>query len=121
MSILLTVFPRTINAESHKHVLNHNYVTGQPSILMPYLNPWWEFCVSYIPHTVAPNVITLVGFFIYMTGISSLIYTDPYLSSTNPSSSACFFMAFSWFVYHTLDAIDGKHARNTKNTSPLGQ
>ncbi len=28
---------------------------------------------------------------------------------------------FLIFSYQTLDAIDGKHARNTKNSSPLGE
>jgi len=30
------------------------------------------------------------------------------------------YLFISFFVYQTLDAIDGKHARNTKRSSPLG-
>jgi len=32
-----------------------------------------------------------------------------------------FFAAFCAFTYSTLDAIDGKQARRTKSSSPLGQ
>lgn len=31
-----------------------------------------------------------------------------------------YWLALSLFIYQTLDAIDGKHARNTKRSSPLG-
>lgn len=32
-----------------------------------------------------------------------------------------FFCAFGLFVYQSLDAIDGKQARRTKSSSPLGE
>lgn len=36
-------------------------------------------------------------------------------------SSAFYFAAACIFIYSTLDAIDGKQARRTKSSSPLGQ
>ena len=32
----------------------------------------------------------------------------------------CVFSALLYITYHLLDLMDGKHARNTKNSSPLG-
>ena len=32
-----------------------------------------------------------------------------------------FIMAIGIFIFQTLDAVDGKHARNTNSSSPLGQ
>jgi len=32
-----------------------------------------------------------------------------------------FYLALTQFMYQTMDAIDGKHARNTKRGSPIGQ
>eukprot|EP01083_Nonionella_stella_P047302 126588_1 len=121
MSILLKVFPPITRPEDHKYILSNKYVPGQKSLIMPYLDPFWEFCALYIPRTTAPNVVTLLGFLIFMIGRCIYFYIDPHLSSTNPSTFACIFSAFTWFVYHTLDNIDGKHARNTKTSSPLGQ
>merc|ERR1719262_1722250 len=38
-----------------------------------------------------------------------------------PIASWVFYVAtVNQFVYQTLDAVDGKHARNTKQSSPLG-
>jgi len=34
--------------------------------------------------------------------------------------SICIISAILYFSYHLLDLMDGKHARNTKASSPLG-
>lgn len=34
---------------------------------------------------------------------------------------ACFLCAFGLFIYQSLDAIDGKQARRTGTSSPLGE
>ena len=44
-----------------------------------------------------------------------------YTFKKNIPSWTFFFAAFCIFVYSTLDAIDGKQARRTKSSSPLGQ
>ncbi len=34
---------------------------------------------------------------------------------------ACYLCALGLFIYQSLDAIDGKQARRTKSSSPLGE
>lgn len=48
------------------------------------------------------------------------VYYDMTLTQDIPSWTF-YFMAFAIFAYQTLDATDGKQARRTKSSSPLGQ
>lgn len=48
------------------------------------------------------------------------MWFDSSISENLPIWVICYF-AFCIFAGQTLDAIDGKHARNTKRGSPLGQ
>ena len=49
----------------------------------------------------------------------SLIYGG--LSSTGPIPGwVCILTGILYICYHLFDLLDGKHARNTKNSSPLG-
>ena len=64
-------------------------------------------------------MVTLLGL-IVMATTTIMIY-----SFDNKFEIACtnyqyIYFAIAFFVYQTLDAIDGKHARNTKRSSPLG-
>ena len=84
------------------------------------LNPFWEWCVSLVPMWVAPNLITLVGWlFVIASYVNMLLYD--YTFRKDIPSYCFFFAALCSFVYSTLDAIDGKQARRTKSSSPLGQ
>ena len=76
--------------------------------------------VSYLPWTLAPNVITIAGvscvavtvlmqFVLYGTDAQG--YVDPW------------FMALAGFLYFmntVLDNMDGKQARRTGSGSPMG-
>ncbi len=57
--------------------------------------------------------------FVIASYATMLIYD--YTFEKNIPSYCFFFAAFCIFVYSTLDAIDGKQARRTKSSSPLGQ
>lgn len=73
-----------------------------------------------MPRWLAPNVITLLGILaIYANIVTILIYV-PDLSSSGPSW-IYFSFAFSLFFYQTMDNIDGKQARATGSSSPLGE
>ena len=74
-----------------------------------------------VPCWVAPNVLTLSGSLFLMTSSYTYFYYEPHLSGSYDSPWLYFYHMLSLFAYQTLDAIDGKHARNTKNSSPLGQ
>jgi ethanolaminephosphotransferase len=73
-----------------------------------------------MPSRLAPNVITLLGISaIYFNIICLLIYT-PDLVGPGPGWIYISFAAGLWF-YQTMDNIDGKQARKTDSSSPLGE
>lgn len=84
------------------------------------MNDFWERVVSFCPLWVAPNVITFTATIQFL--ISSLIFSSYCDDLEKCVEPWCYFMlAASLFIYQTLDAIDGKQARRTKQSSPLGQ
>jgi phosphatidylglycerophosphate synthase len=69
---------------------------------------------------MAPNLVTLVGLIINLTG--ALIYLPEDLTFTKKFPwYMYFYSATASFIYQTLDAVDGKQARRTGTSSPLGQ
>ena len=73
-----------------------------------------------MPKTLAPNTITLIGVIINFTLYFTMFYFDQTLGQPVPEwTYLCF--AIGLFIYQTLDAIDGKQARRTGSSSPLGQ
>lgn len=76
--------------------------------------------MSWVPLWVAPNLITLVGWLFVIASYINMLFYD-YTFRENIPSYCFFFAAFCSLFYSTLDAIDGKQARRTKSSSPLGQ
>lgn len=73
-----------------------------------------------MPSWLAPNVITLIGIMaIYINILCILIYI-PDLVGPGPSWLYYSFAA-GLFFYQTMDNIDGKQARKTGSSSPLGE
>jgi len=90
-------------------------------MLTKYSNIWYEYVVKWIPLWIAPNVLTLTSLIIQLIAFYVYLYFEPEMSGTYESFIFYIYLSISLFTYQTLDAIDGKHARNTKNSSPLGQ
>lgn len=73
-----------------------------------------------MPLSVAPNLITFVGWLLIIVSYVNILRYDYTLQKDVPNY--CFILtAFCVWAYSTLDAIDGKQARRTKSSSPLGQ
>jgi phosphatidylglycerophosphate synthase len=81
-------------------------------------SPLAEFILKYIPENWAPNVITIVGFLINGLGTLVLYAQTPHTSPVVPWTLLVY--SFCVFAYQTLDNVDGKQARKTKNSTPLG-
>lgn len=93
-----------------------NYSVIDESISTKILTPFWDYCLNWTSPNLAPNVITLMGLFctIYSYYIVNNFYSSyPVLIS--------YFSVFLIFMYQTLDALDGKHARKIQNSSPVGE
>ena len=68
----------------------------------------------------SPNLITLSGFVPNLISYMILAYYSPNLIETAPSW-VYFLCVITLFLYQTLDALDGKQARRTGSSSPLGE
>ncbi|KAJ3210328.1 hypothetical protein HDU67_005405 [Dinochytrium kinnereticum] len=67
-----------------------------------------------------PNVITLSGFSFVVINLITLLWFAPSLTETVPSW-AYYSFAVGLFLYQSFDAIDGKQARRTGTSGPLGE
>jgi len=100
------------------------------------MHPFWNQAVKLCPLWVAPNLLTLVGFICCIGHWGLLAITDydfrsgtapPEVSGTSAPAGVpvpgviwlC--VAILLFLSHTLDGIDGKQARRTQSSTPLGE
>jgi len=83
------------------------------------LTPMNIFLVEYFPLWLAPNMITLISFVLTLMANLLTAYYSPSFDSPVPSW-LCFLVAILLFAYQTLDNLDGRQARRTLSSSPLG-
>lgn len=102
-------------------MLSDNYLTEfkkyrynaiDKSISTKLLTPFWNFLLNYIPYECPPNIITLSGL---------LFILFSWFVSYYPSLLSVIISSISLFIYQTLDALDGKQARKTNQSSNLGE
>lgn len=108
----------------------YKYSSVDTSPLSNYvMHPFWNQCVKLVPRWVAPNLLTFSGFMLLVLQTLVLIFYDPHWRATAdeypeyPSIPTwvwglCF---CTQFFSHTLDGIDGKQARRTGSSSPMGE
>lgn len=84
------------------------------------LKHWWNWAVERVPMWFAPNLLTLLGLISNVIGYVLVLYYSPLLTEGLPRW-VCFVNAFLLFAYQTLDNVDGKQARRTGSSSPLGE
>lgn len=99
-----------------KKVSNWEYTVQDASITSQLFDPFYEKLAEKIPKSIAPNILTMVGFF--STMLSYLIVENLY--EPFPKLSSLFFF-ICIVCYMIFDALDGKHARRIGNSSPLGE
>lgn len=103
-----------------ENMKNHKYSTTGYTSLDNKMNPFWIKCASLLPYRFTPNMVTVSGLFCQFLSVIIVAYFDLTFSKYL-SPFIYVFCAFMLFMAQTLDAIDGKHARNTKRSSSLGQ
>ncbi|KAJ6661031.1 hypothetical protein lerEdw1_016832 [Lerista edwardsae] len=103
-----------------KRLEEHKYQSAGRSLLEPLMQGYWEWLVKRVPAWIAPNLITIVGLIINICTTIILVFYCPTATEQAPSWAyiAC---ACGLFIYQSLDAIDGKQARRTNSSSPLGE
>ncbi|KAL1551200.1 Cholinephosphotransferase 1 [Salvia divinorum] len=110
-----------IGAHGVAALRKHKYSGVDHSIVSKYvLQPFWTRCVNLFPLWMPPNMITLTGsMFLVTSALLGYIYS-PQLDSP-PPRWVNFAHGLLLFLYQTFDAVDGKQARRTNSSSPLGE
>ncbi|KAL5251941.1 hypothetical protein ACHWQZ_G014921 [Mnemiopsis leidyi] len=103
-----------------ENLRRHVYKSTGKTVLDPYMQVFWCWLVERVPLCIAPNMITLVGLLVNIGTTLVLVYYSSDGHSTAPPGAfiAC---GLGLFIYQSLDAIDGKHARRTGTNNPLGE
>ncbi|CAG9829087.1 unnamed protein product [Diabrotica balteata] len=109
---------------------NYKYNCIDSGILSIYvMHPFWNWVVKYCPRFIAPNLLTFTGFLftvIMYLNFALLDYnfyaSDSDRPDVEPLGKWTFWAAaILLFVAYTLDGIDGKQARRTGTSGPLGE
>jgi len=100
----------------------YKYSGVDESILVKlFMKEFWNWLIdNVVPIWIAPNLLTLIGWFCVFAGYSTLWFYCPDFEGSAPSW-AYVATAFFVFAYQTMDNLDGKQARKTKSSSALGE
>lgn len=121
---ILKPFPY-LNTEMKQNLSKYRYAGGDRGIMYIYFyNPLANHLVEFLPESLAPNVITLIGFLFSFLPFFVLfqLYGASFTNFQEKEIPSWFFIlnAFCYFMYRMFDELDGKQARKTGNSSPLG-
>ncbi|KQS70718.1 uncharacterized protein Dere_GG23508, isoform C [Drosophila erecta] len=106
----------------------YKYSSIDTSFLSVYvMHPFWNYCVKFVPKWLAPNVLTFVGFLMTVVNFILIAYYDWGFEAAN-SETGNTVPAWVWtvaainiLIYYNLDGMDGKQARRTGTSGPLGE
>ncbi|GAA5836321.1 hypothetical protein JCM9279_000354 [Rhodotorula babjevae] len=84
------------------------------------LRHWWNWAATLMPPWLAPNAVTLIGFAAVLVNFVCVALACPTLEGSESAWlwASC---AAGLFFYQTMDVIDGKQARATGTSSPMGE
>ena len=85
--------------------------------------PFSLWILNFTPSFLAPNTITLIGFaFVIIPYVYIFATFGTTFNNEAEITPTWFFCAESFFylLYRILDELDGKQARKTGNSSPVG-
>ena len=120
MNFIFSCTKPYIPKEHFSSIRSYKYKSSDSSISYKYfMSPLCDYLVNFFPTWLAPNVITISGFFLNLLYFLITGYYTRFKGGFIPPW-ACFFSAFCYLLYMILDNIDGKQARRTKSSSPLG-
>ncbi|KAF0755265.1 hypothetical protein AaE_005032 [Aphanomyces astaci] len=109
-----------LSKQALEGIAAYKYKAGSYTFLDLQLNHFWNAMVEFLPLWMAPNLVTLTGTIIVILTTVLLLAISPNMEGGAPGW-AYVLSGVGLFVYQTLDAIDGKQARRTGSSSPLGQ
>ncbi|CAG8571652.1 12269_t:CDS:2 [Dentiscutata heterogama] len=111
----MDIFVRFIKADNIgeadlKNLAHYKYGAIDKSPIANYiLKHYWNWAIELFPRWMAPNLITLCGLGFVFINVLSVIYWINDLVGPG------------LWLYSTFDNVDGKQARRTGTSSPLGE
>ncbi|KAF9794262.1 hypothetical protein SFRURICE_009639 [Spodoptera frugiperda] len=121
---------RFLSEDKLKGFEKYKYNSVDTSVLSNYvMHPFWNWCVQFCPVWVAPNLLTFTGFLLTVLNFFVFSYYDyGFYAMTAENVTKDHIPSWVWgvsavnlFVAYTLDGIDGKQARRTGTSGPLGE
>ncbi|KAK9829687.1 hypothetical protein WJX72_007350 [[Myrmecia] bisecta] len=109
-----------LSARALKGLKQYQYKAGGYTKLDDLHQPFWNWAVELLPLWLAPNLITLTGLFGLVAAYLVTAWYLPEFEGDAPRW-VYFLNGFASLAYMHLDCLDGKQARRTKTSSPLGQ
>ncbi|KAL7771123.1 hypothetical protein CFE70_001065 [Pyrenophora teres f. teres 0-1] len=110
-----------VSEDALQHLRTYKYSSVDKSFISRYiLKHYWNGFVELLPLWLAPNLVTLLGFFFILGNVVLLELYIPDLVGPAPSW-VYYSFAFGMWMYSTMDNVDGKQARRTGTSSPLGE
>ncbi|KAI8099516.1 CDP-alcohol phosphatidyltransferase-domain-containing protein [Halteromyces radiatus] len=114
-----TDFP---SQERLEYLRYYKYAAVDKSYITKYfLRHYWNWAIEWFPLWMAPNLITLIGLFFMMFNVLLVYIYAPDLDGMNAPSWIYLSFAIGLWLYSTFDNVDGKQARRTGTSSPLGE
>ncbi|HUW41276.1 MAG TPA: CDP-alcohol phosphatidyltransferase family protein [Rectinemataceae bacterium] len=104
--------------------LRYTYRADNRSLVDKYLlRHWWPLAIKAIPRRAPANLVSMVGnlgsYFSFLV-LAGLLFGP--VSAAGLEHPWIFgLVAFGYFFYQTLDALDGIQARRTGSSGPLGE
>jgi ethanolaminephosphotransferase len=110
-----------VSDEALVHLKSYKYSSIDKSYISRYiLKHYWNGFVELLPLWLAPNLVTLLGFFFILGNVALMVWYVPDMVGPAPGWVYISFAVGVW-MYSTLDNVDGKQARRTGTSSPLGE
>ncbi|CAH0488746.1 unnamed protein product [Peronospora farinosa] len=113
-------FGKYVSQEGSEKLRTYEYHgTDNSPVYKHVLMPMNNFLVELLPLWLAPNLITLIGLILVGGTHTLFVFLCPLLKGDAPWWAMAV-AAAALFAYQTLDNLDGKQARRTNSSSPLG-
>lgn len=110
----------SLTEDGVEFIARHKYKPGHYTHLDNFMNPFWTWITDLLPLTIAPNMVTTMGGFHCLLSYMVIWKYSPNMDAACPDW-VVFLAGYCTLAYYTLDCMDGKQARRTQTSSPLGQ
>lgn len=112
--------PPLMTDQMARNLLAYKYAGEDKSYLYVHvLTPMNAWLIQFVPMWCAPNFMSLVGLFVIGSAYAlTWLYSHDMKQAIPPW--LCLYSGLACFAYQTIDNLDGRQARRTGSSSPLG-